>query len=206
MKRFYVLYGFLFVCFTLLSFVSETNGQTGAETYTGTVLSYGSGFNTRTVTRNFTLNITGQTTNERAQELLGILQEDGQQNLLGKIDDTELGRFSVGASVGIPINVVRESMVDGKRRIIIVFERWTQFAELRGGYRSLDYPFGVVELFVDEATGKGEGTYIAAAKIRMDYDDKKKQHQVEIENFATYPARLLGVTLSGKKRSGVNVR
>ena len=52
------------------------------------------------------------------------------------------------------------------RRIYIVFERWLQFAELRGGYRSLDYPFGYIELNIDPATGNGEGTYIAAARIR----------------------------------------
>jgi len=59
--------------------------------------------------------------------------------------------------------------------------------------------FGVVELFIDERTGKGEGTYGAAAKIKLDYDEKKKQYQVEIENFATFPARLLGVTQRNKR-------
>jgi hypothetical protein len=54
-------------------------------------------------------------------------------------------------------------------------------------------------------TGEGEGTYIAAAKIRWDYDEKKKQAQVEIENFATFPGRLLGVKLDGgnKRRTRV---
>jgi hypothetical protein len=192
----------------MLSFASKANGQQAeTETYTGTVLSYGSGFNTRTVTRTFTLNVTGQTSNERAQGFLNILQEDGQDALKRAIDDDDLGRFSVGANVGVPINVVRETVADGKRRLFIVFERWTQFAEVRGGYRSLDYPFGVIELFVDERTGKGEGTYIAAARIDFDYDEKKKQYQVEIENFATYPARLLGVTRSVNKpaRRGVRI-
>lgn len=70
-----------------------------------------------------------------------------------------------------------------------------QFAEVRGGYRSLDYPFGVIELYVDPRTGKGEGTYIAAAKIRWTYDEKQQQSEVEIENFAAFPAKLLGVQL-----------
>jgi hypothetical protein len=101
---------------------------------------------------------------------------------------------------------VRETVVDGKRRIFIVFERWTRFAELRGGYRSLDYPFGVIELFIDERTGKGEGTYIAAARIDLDFDEKKQQYQIEVENFATFPARLLGVTRRDRPaRRGVKV-
>lgn len=202
MKRFYQFNGFLMFCVLLVLAASAAYGQkTTDETYTGTVLYYGSGFNTRSVTRNFTLNLTGQTSDTQAQSFLQTLQESSQNDLLKAIQKQDLGRFSVGANVGVPINVVRESVVDGKRRIFIVFERWTQFAELRGGYRSLDYPFGVIELSIDERTGKGDGTYIAAAKIRWNYDEKQKQYQVEIENFATFPAKLLGVSLRNGRRA-----
>ena len=194
MKRFYIFFGFLAAVLLTLAVASNTNAQTNEpETYTGTVLSFGSGFNTRTVTRTFTLTINRQTSNAQAQQFLETLREDGQNKLLNEINDEELGRFTLTGNVGVPINVVRETVVDGKRRIFVVFERWKQFAELRGGYRSIDYPFGVIELFIDEQTGKGEGTYIAAARIDFDFDDKKQQYQVEIENFATYPARLLSV-------------
>lgn len=206
MKRFYVFYGILFLCFAVFGSASKAAAQQNdKEVYTGTLLSYGSGFNTRNVTTTFTLNINGQTSDAQAQGFLDILREDEQTDLLKAIEKEDLGRFSVGANVGVPVNVVCESIVGGKRRIFIVFQRWTQFAELRGGYRSLDYPFGVIELFIDEQTGKGEGTYIAAAKIRWDYDDKKKQYQVEIENFATYPARLLGVQLRGERKRRIRV-
>ena len=203
MKKFR-FYGLIAACLSILFIASDLQAQT--ETYTGTVLSYGSGLDTRTVTRTFTLNINGQTSNQQAQSFLNTLQEGNQDDLLAAIKKEDLGRFSVGANVGVPVNVVRESMVDGKRRIFIVFERWTQFAELRGGYRSLDYPFGVIEIFIDPQTGKGEGTYIAAARIRMDFNKKSQQYQVEIENFATYPARLLGVLERGRdKRKEVRV-
>jgi hypothetical protein len=175
--------------------------QTGRETFTGTVLSYGSGMNTRTTTGTFTLRINGRTSNQQAQSLLGVLQESGQDDLLRSIRNEDLGNFSVGGQLGRRLNVVHESMVDGRRRIFAVFERWTQFAEQRGGYRSLDYPFGVIELYIDPRTGKGEGTYIAAAKIRWTTDRKTGQSQVEIENFATFPARLLGVVQRGNSQS-----
>ena len=194
MRKLSVKNGVLATALLTMAFVLNANSQQTKEVYTGTVLSYGSGFNTRTVTRNFTLNINGLTSNEQAQGYLDILKEGSQNEVRDAIMKQDLGRFSVGANVGVPINVVRESVVDGKRRIFIVFERWTQFAELRGGYRSLDYPFGVIELFIDERTGKGEGTYIAAAKVRWNYDEKEKRQQVEIENFATFPAKLLGVS------------
>ena len=169
------------------------------ETYTGTVISYGTGLNTRTVTRTFTLTIDGRTSDSQAQEYLGILQSGGQDEALKAISKQELGRFSVGPNIGVDVNVVRESVSNGQRRIFIVFERWTHFAEYRGGYRSLDYPFGVIELTIDEATGKGEGTYIAAAQIRWRQNKRTNQNEVEIENFATYPARLIGVQRRGGK-------
>jgi hypothetical protein len=191
----------LAIIVTMIGLLSGSAAGQRAETYTGTMISFPSGFNTRTVTRTFTLNIKGQTSDQQAQRYLGVLQESGQDDLLKEIDDNDLGRFSLGANVGRRLNVVRESVVDGQRRIFIVFERWLEFAELRGGYRSVDYPFGVIELFIDERTGKGSGTYIPAARIRWNVDRRTGQNQVEIENFATYPAKLMGVTRRGGRNS-----
>lgn len=193
---------FLATFLLLLGFSSAASAQQpGRETFTGTILSYGSGFNTRTTTSTFTLQINDRTSDQQARNLLGVLQEGGQDDLLKSIRDQDLGSFSVGAQIGRRLNFVHENTVDGKRRIFAVFERWTRFAELRGGYRSLDYPFGVIEMYIDPNTGKGEGTYIAAAKIRWTTDRKSGQSQVEIENFATFPARLLGVVQRGNRRS-----
>jgi hypothetical protein len=191
MRKRNILTAILFL--TLFAFASVNADAQGRERFTGTVVYYGSGLSTRTVTTNFTFDITGYTSDEQAKNYLSILKDKGQEKVLEAIDDTELGRFSVGANVGVPVNVVRERDSEGNRRIFAVFRRWTQFAELRYGYRSLDYPFGVIELFIDPRTGKGEGTYIAAAKVRWDSNGDDGAPQVEIENFATYPARLMGV-------------
>jgi hypothetical protein len=94
--------------------------------------------------------------------------------------------------------VITQTNVGGKTVIHAVFERWTQFAEVRGGYRSLDYPFGYIELTVDPASGKGIGQYFAAAKIRWK-NDKKNGYHVEVEDYATYPAKLVNVEI--KERS-----
>lgn len=181
---------------TMISLLSVANifGQT-TERYTGTIVSFGSGLNTRSVTRTFDLTITGQTSDDKATSFLEILQSSGQDLLLKEISKENLGRFSFSGNLARDINVVRESVVDGKRRIFIVFERWLQFAEIRGGYRSVDYPFSVIEMFVDEKTGKGEGTFIPAARISWRVDKRTQQNQVEIENFATFPAKIIGVTL-----------
>ena len=193
----------LFACFVLIAILIlglSIFGQKGStETYTGTVISYGTGLNTRTTTSTFTLNIDSLTPDDQAQRFLGLLQEGGQNVLLRELSKENRGNFSVGARLGRRLNAIRENIEDGKKRIFIVFERWMEFGEIRGGYRSTDYPFGVIELYIDPRTEKGEGTYIAAAKIRWTQDKKSGQYQVEIENFATFPAKLVGVMLRGRR-------
>jgi len=193
-----------FLLFILLAGVilvtTATAQRAQRETYTGTVVSFGSGMNVRTSTGTFTLTIDRQTSDERAQRLLGLLQEDEDRDLLSEVRREDVGSFSINGRIGPRVNVVRESMVNGQRRIFAVFERWQQFGELRGGYRSLDYPYGVIEMYIDPRTGRGEGTYVAAAKIRWRRDRRSGQEQIEIENFATFPARLIGVQLRGRRQ------
>jgi hypothetical protein len=191
----------ILLAFSALFFLGQTiQAQTSpanAEEYTGSIISFNG---PRTRTAFFTLRINRQTSTEQARRFLTTLREDGQDRLLSAVRNEDLGSFSVGNGLARTVNVVRETQVDGRRRIFVVFERWTQFAEARGGYRSLDYPFGVVELFIDEKTGKGEGTYIAAARISWDEDGETNQGRVEIENFGTYPAKLTAVSRSGRQQ------
>lgn len=185
---------------TLLLGASAVLAQGGDRTtFTGTVISYGSGFNTRTTTNTFTLNLTGTTSDNDAKRFLGLLDDNGQDDLLKAIHSTDLGNFALGGRIGRTVNGVRISDVDGKQRIRIIFERWIGGGELRGGYRSIDYPFGYIELMVDPVTGKGDGTYIAAAQLRVRTDKKTGQDVVEVEDFGTFPSRLIGVTVRGRK-------
>ena len=167
------------------------------ETYTGSIVSYGNGLTGRMRTGTFTLRIDRLTSDQRANELLGLLQEGSDEALLNQLDNEDVGSFSINGRIGPRLNVVRESDINGQTRIFAVFRRWMNFGEIRGGYRSTDYPYGVIEMYVDPRTGKGEGTFIAAARIRWRQDKKSGQYNIEIENFATYPARLLGVTRRG---------
>lgn len=181
-----------------LILIAVTSAFAQQDTYTGSVISYGTGRDTRVRTGTFTLTIDRQTSDQRAQELLGLLQEGSDDRLLSQLDNESVGRFSINGQIGPRLNVVRESTVGGQTRIFAVFRRWMNFGEIRGGYRSTDYPYGVIELYVDPRTGKGEGTFVAAAKIRWRTDKKSGQNQIEIENFATYPAQLMGVTRRGR--------
>jgi len=195
-----VLLAFLTLVWSNQNAFGQTNrpAKVGAEEFSGSIISYNG---PQVATAFFNLKLNARTPDEQARQYLNILKNRGQSNALEAIRNNDLGSFSVGNNLARTLNVVRESTVDGQRRIFIVFERWTQFAEHRFGTRSLDYPFGVIELYIDPRTGKGEGTYIAAARIRFDDDSRNDQQTVEIENFATYPARLTNVTVSRSGRS-----
>lgn len=169
-------------------------------TFTGTALIYGSGRNTRTVTAPFTLRLTGQTTAAETAKYLSVLEDKGQDKLLDTIRNNELGRFSIDNGLGLPLNAVVVDDLEGKTRIRAVFARWMNFGELRGGYRSVDYPFGYVEIIIDPDTGKGDGTFIPAARIRFKHGKNGMADTVEIEDFGVFPGRLLGVTRRGGMR------
>lgn len=170
------------------------NARADREEYSGNAISFNG---PRLATSFFNLTITGKTSDEDARRYLAILDDKGQDDALNAIRSNDLGSLTFPGSVRRQLNVVRESSANGQKRIFIVFERWTQFAEERFGYRSLDYPFGVIEIFIDERTGKGEGTYIPAARLRLETDKRTGAQQLEVENFATYPVRLNNVELRG---------
>lgn len=157
--------------------------------YTGTLMQ----MNGPTRSTSFNLSIRDYTSDQDAQLYLSMLVEGDQFALLDKIKDLDLGFMSAHGSLGRRLLVVRRTQLpDGKTRLVAAFERWQTFAEVRGGYRTQDYPFAVIELILD-ANGKGSGTFIAAAKIEMKRDKKTGQYQLELENFGTYPHRVMGV-------------
>ena len=160
------------------------------EVYTGTIVN----MNGRMASTTFNLSIRDYTTDEQAQQYLAILAEGDQDDVLKKIRDLDLGRISTTRTVGRNLIVVRKTQLsDGKTRIVAAFERWQTVAEVRGGYRSQDYPFGLMELIVDE-NGKGSGTFISACKIDLKRDKKTGKWELELENFGTYPNKVMGAT------------
>ena len=179
----------------ILAVATTAYGQRGT-TFTGTAVIYGSGLNTRTITRPFTLIINGRTSADEAQGYLSTLERGGQDALLRDIDDNNLGRFSLGGSVGVPLNAVVVDRDGDSTRIRAVFRRWMGFGELRQGLRSVDYPFGYIEIRMD-GRGRAEGTFIPAASIRFRSARNGAPDTVEIEDFGTFPGRLMGVRIRG---------
>ena len=197
------VFGFIVLCLGLVFFypkprLSEAANTTSgsfmaasdaAETYTGTIVSTSG----RMRTSGFTLSLTNFTSDEDFNRYLAVLVEGDQFDVLKMVRDLKMGYFAPTGSTGRQINVARKTQLpDGRTRIVVAFERWLRFAEVRNGYRSEDYPFGIMEIIVD-AKGKGSGTYIAACAVDLDKDKKTGQYRLELENFGTYPSKVMGV-------------
>src|SRR5215468_5004011 len=112
--------------------VSSAKDETGKEVYTGTMVN----MNGRTATVGFTLTLEGRTSDEQALEYLKVLASEGQDDFLKAIHKNNLGFIAATGQTRRDLLVVREGQVEGKRRIIAAFERWQNFWEVRGGYRS----------------------------------------------------------------------
>jgi hypothetical protein len=174
---------------TCSAFAQKKKSSEFKETYTGTLMAT----NGPMRTTSFNLSIKDYTSDEEAQGYRAMLVEGDQNDLLKKIDDLDLGFMSASGSLGRRLLVVRKFvMPEGKTKIIAVFERWQSFGEVRGGYRVSDYPFGIIEIVID-AKGKGSGTFIAACAVDMKKDKKTGQYQLVLENFGTWPNKVMGV-------------
>ena len=129
-------------------------------------------------------------TDEDIKKFADILVEGGQDSLRRALEKEDVGQLSPTGRVGVPIAIARK-LVDGKKTIIrVVTARNLSFVELRYSGRSVDYPFTVLQLELDE-NGKGAGTAIGAAKIR--FNKKKNTYEIESFQHGTAYNKLLNV-------------
>ncbi|HEV2913634.1 MAG TPA: hypothetical protein VGX92_10165 [Pyrinomonadaceae bacterium] len=153
----------------------------------GTVVGIGGRYSGRT--RPFRLNIARYTSPEEVQQLNAAMQSGGQEELLRVLSRMNAGMIAVGNGVGVPANAIIRTPAEVGARIVVLYQRNVSFFELRAGARSADYRFGYAEIILD-ASGRGEGTFIPAAKVRLRDDGRW-----EVEDFGEFPARLMGMRL-----------
>ena len=144
----------------------------------------------------FTLIINRVTTSEEVSQLNAALQEGKQDELLRVLSRTDAGRIQIGSNVGVPANAIMISdQGNGQTKITVLYQRDLRFSELRRGARSVDYPFGYAEMYVGR--GENEGMLIPAARVRL-----KDGNTWEVEDFGTFPARLMGLKIRGRSPVG----
>ena len=144
----------------------------------------------------FTLIINRITTAEEVSHLNAALQEGKQDELLRELSHADAGRIQIGSNVGVPANaIIVSDQGNGQTKITVLYQRDLRFSELRRGARSVDYPFGYAEMYVGR--GDNEGMLIPAARVRL-----KDGNTWEVEDFGTFPARLMGLKIRGRSPVG----
>jgi hypothetical protein len=136
------------------------------------------------------INIDRWTTDEEHQRLLTVLMDKGQKAFEEVLRDTRpTGTFRTLTSLGWDLHLARQSPgKDGGRNITIITDRPIGFAESWASSRTLDYPFTVFELHLND-DAEGEGTLSIATKLIPDKINKL----LVIENFDNQRIRLVQI-------------
>ena len=119
--------------------------------------------------------------------LLNVLMTKGDTKLLDALQSApKVGSIGTTTSLSWDLHFARQtSGEDGGARIVLATDRPISFSEQWNGARTLDYPFTVVELHVNN-DGEGEGTLSFATKVIPDAKNKT----VVLENWGTQRIRL----------------
>ena len=142
--------------------------------------------------RPFTLLVNNYTSPDDVERLNQALRSGGQEEMLRVLSKLNVGRISIGNNVGVRANaVIATPTAEGGTKLTVLYERNVNIYELRAGARSQDYRFGYAEIFLD-ARGRGEGTFIPAAKVKLEGDSWV------VEDFGEFPARLMALRSSGR--------
>lgn len=143
--------------------------------------------------RPFRLTINNYTSPDDVEQLNRALRSGGQDELLQVLSRLNAGRVAIGNNVGVRANaVIATPAAEGRTKLTVLYVRDVAIFELRYGTRSADYRFGYAEIYLD-ARGRGEGTSIPAAKVKLEGDNNWV-----VEDFAEFPARLMGLRSSGR--------
>lgn len=128
-------------------------------------------------------------TDAEREQLRTELVENGQEGLLRTLRKLpRVGYIRTLSSIGWDLHYASEVRTGGSRRILIATDRPISFWEAANRPRTIDYPFTLIELRIGPK-GEGEGKMTIATKVTWNARDRV----VELENYGSQPAHLLGV-------------
>jgi hypothetical protein len=160
--------------------------QTREEAYSAVAVGTGGSVGGKSIAFNFRIN--RHATDEEVDQLAALLKEKGPDALRRAMEKLDVGRINPTGSVGNQIAIARKRQVGGETVITIVTARNMPFIELYRGGRTTDYPFGFLQVKLNDK-GEGTGQVMAAAKIRF---NKEKGHY-EIESYGNQYVKVVNV-------------
>lgn len=142
---------------------------------------------------NVDLWVNNYTSDGEAKLLAGALVEGGPIALLKALEDAKpIGKIRLSGRAGFyDFKLIRSHKTENGRRIYAVGDRPIGFLEAYAGNRSLDYPFGILQLELKKnSKGREEGTgaLIYSAKIKV-----LEGNSIDVESYGIGPIKLLGV-------------
>jgi hypothetical protein len=139
-------------------------------------------------TTQVTVHIDSYSSPEDVRSLATLLEDRGQDAVAAAMFRMKArGWIRIGSSLGYEVPIIRSIPTAKGREIVIVVDRPIQIWEQWRGTRSLQYPFGMIVLNLDES-GHGTGKFIAAMRARFD-----KEGHIELESYGTEPLVIIGV-------------
>lgn len=129
-------------------------------------------------------------TDQVQQKLVNVLMTKGADELLDELQSApKVGTIGTTTSLAWDLHYARQMPgEDGGTHIVLGTDRPISFSEQWTGSRTLDYPFTVVELHLNDE-GEGEGTLSFATKVIPD----ARNRSVVLENWGTQRIRLTQV-------------
>lgn len=136
--------------------------------------------------------ITRYTDDAEEEKLMAALDQKGQDGLIEALRRTPpVGRMRVPGELSTEFHYARQSMgKDGRRRIILATDRPIGFIEATARTYTLEYPFTMLELRLDDS-GMGDGQLFLAAKFI------RTGNLLVLENLATQAVRISKVRRAG---------
>ena len=124
------------------------------------------------------------------KQLLTTLSEKGPDKLLDVLQKLpRVGYFRLNGGLGYDLHYAHhEKGEDGGERVVLATDRRIGFWEAANQPRSIDYPFTIVEMHLNN-DGEGEGKLSLATKVTMD----NAKSAITLENYATQPVLLQSV-------------
>ena len=143
-------------------------------------------------TGNVDLFVNSYTSDKEAKSLAALLVQAGPDALKALEKSKSIGKITLTGRVGFyDLKLIRSHQTPEGRRIYAVGDRPVGFLEAYAMNRSMDYPFGILQLDLkrkENGKEEGEGALIYSAKIKL-LDGAK----IDVETYGVAPIRLLGV-------------
>lgn len=142
---------------------------------------------------NVDLYVDNYTSDAEAQSLAATLREGGPDALLKSLEKAKtIGKIRLSGRVGFyDFKLIRSHRTENGRRIYAVGDRPVGFLEVYAGNRSMDYPFGILQLDLKQNSKgreEGSGALIYSAKIKV-----LEGNSIDVESYGIGPIKLMGV-------------